>query len=163
MKTVTVYEVSQTQRVLETTYDKIPMQELMRDGGRAWGNPDGGDRFIRYDLPVTHVAEERVEDGFVHRRDYYVAIGPRLLELIGPAVNDSMSKALRRETQNVERLLGDKRGLSERLARAEERFVQGFVELVDEREARKKLDAERRNFLEANVLTRIWRAIVGRL
>lgn len=159
MKTVTVYEVSQTQRVLETTYDKIPMQELMRDGGRAWGNPGGGYTFIRYDLPVTHVADERVEDGFVHRRDYYVAIGPRLLELLGPAVNAGLHKIVAERWREIERLEMDAKRRIEYGNDLFRRFEDASRAMTFLDASYRGLDARLRNFREAGLLTRIWRAI----
>ena len=152
MKKVTVYEVSQTVRTIAGTHDEIPIHEMRMDGGRAWGNPGGGDTFVRYSLPVTHVVEERVEDGFTHRADSYVAVGPRLLELIGPAVNKALSDRLRVETRSIERLLQEKRELTESLARKRS---------IAEHQAEVAHQLEQRigNFREASLLRRIWRAI----
>lgn len=160
MKVVNVYEVSQQQRVIETTFDRIPMHEC---NGRTWGNPDGGDRFIRYDAPVTESVERWEEDGFFHEKRTYVAVGPRLLALLAPAVNkdlDDKAAALKQRVVTLEheakaRVAAwndiNKRWEMERELRS--RLEDICIELRD----------RERNFLKANVISRVWRAIVGRL
>ena len=152
MKQVDVYEVSKTVRTLAGMYDQIPFHELNRDGGRAWGNPHGGDTFIRYSAPVTHVRDSWVEDGFTHRRDYYVAIAPRLLELLAPAVNEGLARVNATKNREIEDLLMARRGLDKVCADRWKR-IEVLVEAVNDRVRRE------RNFRDANVLTRIWRAI----
>lgn len=156
MRQVDVYEISKTVRTMEGSYMEIPMNELHGLSGRAWGNPGGGETFIRYSAPVTHVRESWIEDGFTHRRDYYVAISPRLLELLAPAVDATLSAQLREKTRKVEALLKDVDALNE--AHMIERGINARVsaELQNLRD-------EVWNFRCSNVLTRIWRAIRQRL
>ena len=156
MKQVDVYEVSKTVRTLEGSYDQIPMTELHGLSGRAWGNPGGGDTFIRYSAPVTHVRDSWVEDGFTHKRDYYVAIAPQLLRLLAPAIDETLSAQLHANDHELA-------NLGAKVARGQEAWkdlaYKQQVLAVDLEDARHNV----RNFLEANVLTRIWRAIRQRL
>lgn len=152
MKQVDVYEVSKTVRTLEGMYDQIPFHELNRDGGREWGNPLGGDTFVRYSAPVTRVSESWVEDGFTHKRDAYVAIGPRLLELLGPAIDQTLSAQLCAETLRAERLLTETRRLAMDVAGAR---ASGVMQA----EVAQQFGHRIGNFRDAGVLRRIWRAI----
>ena len=152
MKQVDVYEVSKTVRTLAGNYDEIPMVELVGPNGRAWGNPHGGDAFIRYSAPVTRVNDSWVEDGYTHRRDYYVAIAPRLLELLAPAVNEGLARVNATKSREIEDLLMARRGL-DKVCADRWKQIEGLVEVVNDHVSRE------RNFREANVLTRIWRAI----
>lgn len=152
MKQVDVYEVSRTIHTLAGSYDQISIHELRHDGGRAWGNPGGGDTFVRYDLPVTHVVEERTEDGFTHRRDSYVAIGPRLLELLTPAVSNTLSDRLRSEKLRADRLAEEMRRLAGDAAGAR---ASGVMQAEVAQQFGRRIG----NFREASLLRRIWRAI----
>lgn len=160
MKAVTVYEIGQTQRVLEVdSINKIPAQEWVRDGGRSWGNPGGGDRFIRYDLPVVEVVTREDRDGFVHEERAYVAIAPSLLRKLGPAVNKGLSDLVHERTREVEDLLRGQRANLAALQRARDEAATYKDAMSRHLKGLEAAEERLRNFEQAHVLQRIWRAI----
>ena len=160
MKTVNVYEVSQTQRVLEANnINEIPVQEWFRNGGQDWGNPGGGEHFIRYSLPVSEIRESWVDDGFTHTKRAYVAIGPRLLELLGPVVNDGLARLNSAKSREIEDLLISQKAHLAAIDRHRTESLRAGSNADMQAAVAQNMSERIGNFREANVLSRIWRAI----
>ena len=160
MRTVTVYEIGQTQRVLEAeNINEILMHEWQSDGGRAWGNPEGQSKFIRYSLPVVRIVDVEDRDGFLHKTEAYVAIAPSLLRKLGPAVNKGLMDLVHERTLEVEKLLVGQRINLQAIQRASNEAATYKDAMSRHLKGLEAAEERLRNFEQAHLLQRIWRAI----
>lgn len=160
MKHVNVYEINRGSKTVAPSCSEVEFYQTtslwMRQDAENWGNPPGTETMVRHRQRIIQVREE---DG----RDNYIACGPDLQRLLEVwADHDVLAKleAKRAEVEDllisqkihlkaIDRHLADVRGLRSDLDHANLAFIAAAERL--------------RNFREANVFIRIWRAIVGRL
>lgn len=154
MRRVDVYEVSHRVQTTELDHVEFMRSQPLRapDWQEVWDHENDTPRFVKHRVPVV-VSRQ------TGRPDAYVAIGPELFELLAPAVDVGLHKLCEEQLRAAEGMLAANRGLIERmdvlrgtLERTEGRLGEAYAE-------RRNLGERIGNFHEANVLTRIWRAI----
>lgn len=152
---VDVYEVSR--KVTTTELDFVEFHQLRYKLARETGfqevlapnSPAFRDEMPVYVKHSESVGMLRTEDGATK----YLAVSPELRELLEVHVKDTQTRRLEGQIASLEAAL---------LAERKSFRVLELCLVRCESDLRVE-SARQRNFLEANVITRVWRAIWGRL
>jgi hypothetical protein len=159
MKHVNVYEINRQSKTVapscsEVEFYSSPM--FLRSDAENWGNPPGTEKMVRHRQRIIQVREEG-------GRDNYIACGPDLQRLLECWSDHAVLEELKAKRAEVERLELDAKRRTEHCEDVFRRFDRTRDALSHLDAAHRELEASVRNFLQANMITRVWRAIVGRL
>lgn len=149
---VDVYEVSRKVRTVEVDFVEFHqmMSPLARKDWQECPTPfrdvEDMPTYVRHIEPVGML---RTEDGATK----YLAVGPELRELLEVHVKDQMIRNLESAKRQLQAEVNNLQSVNADIGRQ-------FWLAKDQLDSK---DRAERNFLEANVITRVWRAIRCRL